>query len=349
MLLKGFSIIVCCYNSAPLLPATILHLSKLKQPDTYGVEIVLVDNCSTDDTAATARSLWEGFGQPFAMTVVEEPVAGLSFARQRGIADSRYDYLLFCDDDNWLDPEYLIRAAEVLESIPMIGVLGGLGTPHYEHIPSYWPPNFYIYGSGPQAPESGPTAKLHGAGVILVKKAFDRLRLAQFRFCLTDRKGDSLSSGGDYELCYAVAMAGFRIWYDQNLVFSHFISRDRLTPAYTRRFVRESAPAVDVLDIYHHLRRRDKNASLTYTLLQVKYLLHHLRRLGHSTYLRIRYRRDDKMVFLETFHQQYHLRRFVCILKTLPRHRKMMRAIRSFGERLAQLPADNEQDGRSGI
>lgn len=347
MLLKGFSIIVCCYNSAPLLPATLCCLSKLKRPDAYGVEIILVDNRSTDDTAATARGLWDGFGRPFVMTVVGEPAAGLSFARQRGIATSRYDYLLFCDDDNWLDPEYLIRAAEVLESVPMIGMLGGLGTPHYEHIPSYWPPDFYIYGSGPQAPDSGPTAKLHGAGVILAKKAFDRLHLAGFQFCLTDRKGDSLSSGGDYELCYAVKMAGFLIWYDEKLLFSHFISADRLTRSYTRRFIRESAPAVDVLDIYGYLTRQAARRPGSYTLIQCKYLLHHAKRLGRSLYLRVRFAKNGQMVFLEAFHQQYHLRRIVCILGMIVHHKKVMGAVSSLQERLSLLPPPEAPTGAS--
>lgn len=336
--MKGFSIIVCCYNSAPLLPTTLCCLSRLKKPDAYGVEVVLVDNCSTDDTAETARGLWHRFDRPFAMTVVVEPTAGLSFARQRGIAASRYDYLLFCDDDNWLDPEYLTRASQVLESDPMIGMLGGLGTPQYEHIPSYWPADFYIYGSGPQAPESGPSPKLHGAGVILAKKAFDRLRLAQFRFCLTDRKGDSLSSGGDYELCYAVQMAGFRIWYDEKLLFSHFISADRLTWSYTRRFIRESAPAVDVLDIYGYVTRQAGRRPGFYALIQCKYLLHHAKRLGRSVYLRVRFAKNEQMVFLEAFHQQYHLRRIVCILGMLVHHKKVMREVSSFRERLSRLP-----------
>lgn len=341
--MKGFSIIVCCYNSAALLPATFSHLAKLSKPQGYEVELILVDNCCQDDTVAVARSLWDCFHQPFPLRVATEPRSGLSFARRRGISTSRYDYLLFCDDDNWLSPAYLRMASEILESVPGIGMLGGLGTPLYEAVPAYWPPDFYIYGCGPQSKVSGPAVKLHGAGVFLVREAFDRLMRADFQFCLTDRRADSLSSGGDYELCYAIAMAGYRIWYDEKLVFSHFISADRLTMTYTRRFVKESAPAVDILDIYQHLAQDYRHVSVMYTLIQSKYLLHHLRKLGQSTYLRIRYRKDDKVVFMETFHQWYHLRRFFCILEMLPRHRKVMTALRSLRERLARLPAEEHK------
>lgn len=300
------------------------------------MEVILVDNCSTDGTSTVARDSWKTLGNPFPLIATEEAMAGLSYARRKGIECASYDYVVFCDDDNRLDPDYLVAAEAVLQSEPRIGMLGGFGTPQYESIPSFWPTDFYIYGCGPQGTRRGPVRTLHGAGVLLRKEAFERLMAAGFRFYLTDRKGNSLSSGGDYELCYAVSMAGYLIWYDDRLRFSHYISADRLTRGYVRRFVKESAPAVDVLDIYSHLSGEKKMRLSRFILCQARYFLHHLKKLIRSAYLKRKYRGQEQLVFLETFHQQYHFQRLWCIIRALPRHRSMMAGILALGERLRQ-------------
>ena len=60
----------------------------------------------------------------------------------------------------------------------------------------------------------------------------------------------SPSSGGDYELCLALAIAGFIIWYDERLTFRHFITRDRTTVEYYRKYLKESAKCLEVLHPY---------------------------------------------------------------------------------------------------
>lgn len=326
-MVKGFSIIVCCYNSASFLPETLAHLARLTPPKGFLLELILVDNCCTDDSVAFAIELWRTLHQPFDLISVTEAQPGLSFARKRGIETARYGYLLFCDDDNRIEPDYLKVAAPLLESHPEMGMLGGLGLPHYEWIPSYWPHDFYIYGSGPQAKKNGPAPTLHGAGIILRKKAFTQLTDAGFRFILSDRKGENLASGGDYELCYAVRMAGFDIWYHNDLKFSHYITRDRVTREYSRRFIRESAPAVDVLDMYNHFMYCGDRKMVLFFMKQMKYLLHHVRMAACSAFLRYRFRKDEKMVFLETFHQQYHLKRMRCIPGNVLRYGRLKRRI----------------------
>lgn len=49
----GISIMICCYNSEKRIVPTLQHLSKLKT-DGIAVEIILVNNASTDDTEMVA-------------------------------------------------------------------------------------------------------------------------------------------------------------------------------------------------------------------------------------------------------------------------------------------------------
>lgn len=67
---------------------------------------------------------------------------------------------------------------------------------------------------------------------------------------LTDRLGSNLSSGGDYEFCYALALAEYAIWYDDRLKFKHFMPEERITWEYHTRFFEESAECLEVLMPY---------------------------------------------------------------------------------------------------
>src|SRR6185437_11337360 len=100
----GISVIICCYNSATRITPTLQHLFNQKGISLSSWEIIVVDNASTDNTCEKAIEIWESFGpgKPD-FKVISEPTPGLSAARQKGINEALYDYVLFCDDDNWLD------------------------------------------------------------------------------------------------------------------------------------------------------------------------------------------------------------------------------------------------------
>jgi glycosyltransferase involved in cell wall biosynthesis len=341
--MEGFSIILCCYNSSRLLPGTLQGLARLDLPEDIPTELILVDNCCTDDTVAVARATWEALGSPFAMKVVAEDTPGLSAARGRGIETARYEYLLFCDDDNLLAPDYLQAALGILRAHRHTGMLGGLGTPVYGRRPSYWPADFYVYGSGPQASANGLTWTLYGAAIILRKSAFSVLREAGFRFILTDRKGDKLTSGGDYELCYAVAMAGFEIRYNDTLRFSHLIADERMSRAYCRRFIRESAPALTILEVYHFILAHPDARALRFYLKQVKDLLHHGRKIAHCTLLGYRYRKQEQLRFLEDFHRKFHAARLLSLSRDLFRCPGYLRKVAALKGRLERARPSAKQ------
>ena len=76
---------------------------------------------------------------------------------------------------------------------------------------------------------------VYGAGMFMVKSYFEKISSAGFKPISSDRKGNQLSSGGDSELCLAFQLAGYQIWYDDQLQFKHFIEERRLTLDYLKR------------------------------------------------------------------------------------------------------------------
>jgi hypothetical protein len=59
------------------------------------------------------------------------PGPGLAYARRRGVMEAAYEYIVFCDDDNWLAPDYLSIAREILFD-PKVGAAGGQAEPEFE-------------------------------------------------------------------------------------------------------------------------------------------------------------------------------------------------------------------------
>src|SRR5579863_8037322 len=130
---SGISVIICCFNSSTRITPTLLHLYNQKDIPLSSWEIIIVNNCSTDNTAEKAAQLWESFSSNKPrFSIVNESTPGLSAARQKGIAESYFDYVLFCDDDNWLDENYLRVALNIMQNNPLIGALGGTGIPVFE-------------------------------------------------------------------------------------------------------------------------------------------------------------------------------------------------------------------------
>ena len=248
---QGVSIIICCHNGANRLPETIRHIARQRVPAYIPWELLLVDNGCTDDSALVARKEWQKHRVNTYMRIVKESMLGLSYARSRGFREARYEYMVLCDDDNWLDENYVSRVFNLLSENPNIGAVGGLGELLYEVEPPTTELS-YIFAAGPQAPQSGrvPENKVYGAGCVIRYSAYEKIIASGFKSLLTDRKGAELTSGGDYELCLAIAIVGYDIWYDDQLRFTHFITRERLTWDYYLRYAAESSKCFNVIASY---------------------------------------------------------------------------------------------------
>jgi|GEM_PF-334738 len=248
----GVSIVICCHNGAERLPATIRHIAKQNVPEYIPWEVIIVDNRSSDRSAMFARSEWSKHNTRTPFRIVLEYALGLSHARSRGFQEAKYECVIMCDDDNWLAPDYVANVFNIMMHKPRVGALGGLGRLVFEITPPSYIEHSNIFAGGEQAPRSGKVLvnKIYGAGCVIRKSAYERLYRIGFHSLLTDRKGKELSSGGDYELCYALAICGYDIWYDDRLRFTHCITKERLTWEYYIRYARESAQCFEVLGCY---------------------------------------------------------------------------------------------------
>ncbi len=108
------SVIIPVYNAAKFLAETIQSV----QAQTYAAwEIVIVDDGSTDNSLSLAEELQR---QDDRISVFSQPNAGVSVARNLGLAESRsdYPYALFLDSDDLLTPTALETLWALLEHQP---------------------------------------------------------------------------------------------------------------------------------------------------------------------------------------------------------------------------------------
>lgn len=108
--MKKVSVIVPCYNAAEYLDRCMEHL--LKQTiGTENMEIILVDDASTDDgaTLGLLTAYEEKYPDTILVIALEENMRQ-GGARNIGISYAGGEYLVFCDADDWL----AYRALEIL-------------------------------------------------------------------------------------------------------------------------------------------------------------------------------------------------------------------------------------------
>ena len=236
---SGFSIIICAYNAEKKLEKTLYYISCLNVPGNLDIELILVDNNSTDKTQELAQATWNQLGQPFPLHVVEESNPGLSNARRRGVLIAQYRYGIFCDDDNWLDENYLIYAREIFESNPHVGVIGGCSIPVSEvELPPWFYTKCHFYAVGVQADSDGDITWrkfVWGAGMCFLVSPLKEIYLSGIFHLSSDRKGADLTSGGDSEISAWFILLDFRLYYSNNLIYKHFMPEERLTDEYYSR------------------------------------------------------------------------------------------------------------------
>lgn len=249
------SIVVPTHNGAERLSDTLAHVAAQRPPAGLDWEVLVVDNGSTDGTAEAAVAAWPT-DAPVPLRVVREPRLGLSHAHVRGFAEASGEIVTWVEDDNWIAPDWVERAWETMREHPEVGACGGRNEPACEVEPPPWFERLQGYlACGDQGDKPGDVSDergyLWGAGLTVRKTAWDHLVDNGFRMLLVDRQGsDNVNSGGDSEICLALRLSGWRLWFEPRLRLRHFLPARRLDWGYLRRLSRGVGASTVAFDPY---------------------------------------------------------------------------------------------------
>ena len=116
------SIILVTWNSAPFLPRCLAGITGQSWPQSRpDVEVIVVDNASADGSAAIIRS-----ALPQARLIVNDENRGFAAGVNQGVRAAGGDFVLLCNPDAYLEPDYATRLTAALEGAgPSFGMAGG--------------------------------------------------------------------------------------------------------------------------------------------------------------------------------------------------------------------------------
>ncbi len=231
------TIAIPTHNRAHLLARTLDSIERLKLDEGVDAECLVVDNNSSDDTAAVVESL-AGRG-PIKVRRLFESRLGSSFARNRAIREADCDLILFVDDDATVEPDWASEMIAEIERRKLDAACGLVLARWPSPPPSWLGPMLYVklavHDPALSAAPIDETERLHNyfsANVGFRRKTFERFGC--FREDLGVTGGNPLS-GEDTELFARIIEGGGRMGFAPRAVVHHWIGPERLTRSYFRR------------------------------------------------------------------------------------------------------------------
>ena len=240
------SVIICTHNPREDFLRRVLEGLKKQSLPRNLWELLLIDNASS----LCISDAWDLSWHPNARHINESRL-GLTSARLRGIDESIGQVLVFVDDDNILEADYLQKVLEIHSRYPIFGAWGGEQIAEFE---SSFPKELEGYLN--RLAISSVSRLLYsteyfryeclpaGAGICIIREVAlyykDNVNKSKLRMAL-DRKGNSLASCGDMDMAMTAIDLGFAVARCPELKLTHIIAKNRLTINYMARLVKSDA------------------------------------------------------------------------------------------------------------
>lgn len=229
------SVIFCTYNREKYLYNALKSISQQNIPY-HDYEIVMVNNNSTDSTESICKQFRYDYpGVNFRYFL--ETQQGLSYARNRGVQESKGDVLVFVDDDATAFESYLSSIKSFFESHPTVSACGGPIVPVYEVEKPKWLSHYteqLIGGALYEGDKIKPfnNGKYPGGGNSAFRKqVFNKYGLFNVEL---GRKGTGLIGAEEKDLYDRLTRGGEKFYYLPQMGIHHYIPEKKLTESHFR-------------------------------------------------------------------------------------------------------------------
>ena len=226
------SIIISTYNNAASLVRTLDSVAK-QDADKAAWECVVVNNNSTDDTAEQVAKFAKEHTE-INIRLVDEPQQGLSYARNRGIAESKGQFLAFIDDDETINEGFVSAYIDLFRNHGAFVGSGALKV-CYETARPKWMSHYTEkmianpFDLGDEIVTITSKIMPTGGNMAFNRELFNLY--GNFDTSL-GRRGSELFGGEENDLFDRIRDLGERIFYTPYAVAYHHISEHKLTPEY---------------------------------------------------------------------------------------------------------------------
>jgi glucosyl-dolichyl phosphate glucuronosyltransferase len=230
------SVVVCSYNREKYISDALDSLlNQTLSPELY--EIIIIDNNSKDRTGEIALEKVAQFSETHQILYFKETNQGLCFARNRGIAEARGQFVCYMDDDGIADPNFLEVQYNFLQANPEVIGLGGKIIPRYVHGKPKWIDNI-LEGLVSKVDFGDSDFKYSGkrypvgCNMTYRKDVLEEIGLFDTSI---GQVGDNLVRGDETELFERIKKLNKPVYYLGNSRVEHVIEQDRLTRAHIRK------------------------------------------------------------------------------------------------------------------
>ena len=226
------SIIISTYNNAQSLLRTLRSVAE-QECDFSRWECVVVNNASTDNTQSVVEEFIAQHTQ-LNLRIVKEEQQGLSFARNRGIAESKGQILVFIDDDETINKEFVSAYLDLFYNHGAFAAAGVVKACYDSARPKWM--SHYTEKMIANPIDLGDkvitiTSSVTPAGGNM---AFNREVFNLYGGFNTSlgRKGKELLGGEENDVFDRIRTLGERVFYAPNAIVYHHIADSKLTPEY---------------------------------------------------------------------------------------------------------------------
>jgi glycosyltransferase involved in cell wall biosynthesis len=228
--MSDFTVAIPVYNGAKTLPQVLTRLRAQTFTTPLRWEVLVIDNNSTDQTPQVVEAFQADWLADVPLKYFCETRQGISYARQRAIAEAEGEFIGFLDDDNFAAPDWVAAACSFGQSHPQAGAFGGEVRAAFEVPPSEELADMVrllAIGNYARQPKRYEPEKLRlpaGAGLVVRRKAW----LASIPEQLTR----VTRGGNDYEISLRLYRQGWEIWHNPTMQIEHYIPAQRVERAY---------------------------------------------------------------------------------------------------------------------
>lgn len=226
------SIVISTYNNAASLERALKSVA-MQDADKSIWECVVVNNNSTDDTAVRVAAFAKAHSD-INIKLVDEPQQGLSYARNRGIAESKGQFIAFIDDDETINEGFVSAYIDLFRNHGAFVGSGALKVCYETARPkwmSYYTEKMIAnpLDLGSEIITITRTITPTGGNMAFNREVFNLY--GNFDTNL-GRKGGELFGGEENDLFERIRDLGERIFYTPHAIAYHHISDKKLTPEY---------------------------------------------------------------------------------------------------------------------
>ncbi len=236
VVVEAVDIVVPTHNRAALLRRTLDSLSRLRVPAEMGVRLYVVGNACTDATADLVAEYASTF--PWPLLWIEEMMPGKSFALNTGIAAGKAEWVVFFDDDELIEEDWLEAFRNAVQELDPDFVAGRY-LPDFESPPPTWLPAGFSHSVLAFHPEDldrqplTPEDALFWGGNCAVRRGALEA-ISGFDVTLARTAGRRALGYEDGDLQTRLLLAGYRGWFLPELRIHHWTPNDRMTLRYFR-------------------------------------------------------------------------------------------------------------------